>query len=97
MKVRASERDVSALTNRPAPTRSISVGCDEENLKFSRGVATCRSSAEVRRSQSCTLDGSFRFRYRLRCNKVALTPAGQQGRSDLQILWIKNLREWNYK
>ena len=32
MKVRASERDVSALTDRPAPTRSMSVGCDEENL-----------------------------------------------------------------
>ena len=32
VKVRASERDVSVLTNRPAPTRSISVGCAEENL-----------------------------------------------------------------
>ena len=32
LKVRASERDVSLLTNRSVPTRSISVGCAEENL-----------------------------------------------------------------
>ena len=32
LKVRASERDVSLLTNRSVPTRSISVGCDKENF-----------------------------------------------------------------
>ena len=36
LKVCASERDVSLLTNRSAPTRSISVGCDEENLVLPR-------------------------------------------------------------
>ena len=34
LKVRASERNVSLLTNCSVPARYVSVGCDEENFSF---------------------------------------------------------------
>ena len=51
MKARASERDVSLFTNRTAPTRYESVGCDERNFSSSEELRLVAPSAEVRRSQ----------------------------------------------
>ena len=56
MKARASERDVSLLTNRTAPTRYESVGCDERNFSSSEELRLVAPSAEVRRSQWGTIN-----------------------------------------
>ena len=49
---RASERDVSLLTNRTAPTRYESVGCDERNFSSSEELRLVAPSAEAQQ-RSC--------------------------------------------
>ena len=49
-KVCASERDVSLLTNRSAPTRYESIGCDERNFSSSEELRLVTHSAKAQRS-----------------------------------------------